>query len=71
MPEKLLPLPEVEAAVGFKRSHIYALIKQGRFPEPVAIGTSRRWKESDVQGWIVEQIQQSEKASKNGGKHAC
>jgi len=59
MPEKLLPLTEVEAAVGFKRSHIYALIKQGRFPAPVAIGTNRRWKESDVQNWIAEKIQQS------------
>lgn len=59
MPEKLLPLPEVEATVGFKRSHIYSLIKQGQFPAPVAIGTSRRWKQSDVQNWITEKIKQS------------
>lgn len=59
MSEKLLPLPEVEAAIGFKRSHIYALIQQGRFPAPIAIGTSRRWKQSDVQNWINEKIQQS------------
>lgn len=69
MPEKLLTLPDVEAAIGFKRSHIYALIKQDQFPAPVAIGASRRWKESDVQGWITEKIQQSAKAPK-GGKHA-
>ena len=59
MLEKLLPLPEVEASIGFKRSHIYELIKQGQFPAPVAIGTSRRWKESSVQAWIAEKIQQS------------
>lgn len=58
MPERLLPLPEVEAAIGFKRSHIYSLIQQGQFPSPVAIGTSRRWKQSDVQNWINEKIQQ-------------
>lgn len=59
MLEKLLPLPEVEATVGFKKSHIYSLVKQGRFPAPVAIGTSRRWKASDVQAWIAEKVQQS------------
>jgi prophage regulatory protein len=58
MPEKLIPLSEVEAAIGFKKSHIYSLVKQGQFPAPVAIGTSRRWKQSDVQNWITEKIQQ-------------
>lgn len=59
MTEQLLPLTDVEAAIGFKRSHIYDLIKQGRFPPPVAIGTCRRWKQSDIQKWIAEKIQQS------------
>lgn len=59
MTEQLLPLTDVEAAIGFKRSHIYDLIKQGRFPPPVAIGTCRRWKQSDIQAWIAEKIQQS------------
>ncbi len=57
--EKLLPLPEVEAAVGFKKSQIYALMKKGQFPAAVAIGASRRWKASDVQAWIAEKISQS------------
>jgi len=59
MPEKLLPLNCVEAASGFKRSHIYALIKTGQFPAPVVIGTRVRWTESSVQNWIAEKIQQS------------
>ena len=63
MQEKLLPLPEVEDTTGFKKSHIYALIKQGLFPAPVAIGASRRWKHSDVQNWIAEKIKQSAEAS--------
>lgn len=63
MNEQLLPLPDVESSIGFKRSHIYDLIKQGRFPAPVAIGTSRRWKNSDVQKWIAEKIQQGNAAS--------
>jgi len=59
MPEKLLPLPEVEASCGFRRSHIYSLIKQGKFPAPVVIGTRVRWTQSSVQNWIAEKIQQS------------
>lgn len=58
MDEKLLPLPDVEASIGFKRSHIYDLIKQGKFPAPVAIGSSRRWTQSSIQNWIAEKIQQ-------------
>ena len=59
MPEKLLSLPEVEVAISFKRSHIYALIKQGQFPAPVVIGTNSRWPQSAVQNWIAEMIKQS------------
>ena len=59
MQEKLLPLNEVEAATGFKRSHLYALKKQGKFPAPVVIGTRVRWTQSSIQNWIAEKIQQS------------
>lgn len=61
--EKLLTLAAVEATIGFKRSHIYDLIREKTFPTPVAIGTSRRWKESEVQDWISRQIKQSTAAS--------
>lgn len=59
MQETLLPLPKVLAAVGFGRSHVYVLIAKGEFPAPVAIGTNRRWKSSDIQKWIEEKIRQS------------
>lgn len=57
--ERLLPIDKVESVVGFKRSHIYALIKQNKFPAPVIIGTNSRWPETAVQSWIAEKIQQS------------
>lgn len=56
-PERLLPLPEVESRSGFKSSFIYQLIKEGKFPKPVKIGASSRWRESEVQQWIHNQIQ--------------
>lgn len=51
--ESLLCLPEVEAVVGMKKSKIYALLRQGKFPAPVRLGPrSVRWKSTDVQAWI-------------------
>lgn len=55
--ERLLPLPEVESRSGFKSSFIYQLIKEGKFPKPVKIGTASRWRESEIQRWIHNQIQ--------------
>lgn len=49
--EKLLPLQQVESCTGFKSSFLYQLIKSGKFPAPVKIGTSSRWRESEIQAW--------------------
>lgn len=57
--ERLLTLPAVENTIGFKRSHIYDLVRENKFPAPVAIGTSRRWKETEVQDWISRQTKQN------------
>lgn len=51
--ESLLRLPEVEAVVGLKKSKLYTLIQEGKFPQPVKLGTrSVRWKASAVYAWI-------------------
>ena len=52
--EKLLPLRQLESIIGFRKSKIYQLIESGQFPSPIKIGRSSRWKQSDVQKWIVE-----------------
>ena len=51
--ERLLKLPEVESLVSLKKSKIYALIQLGAFPEPIKVGRSSSWLESEVQSWIV------------------
>lgn len=58
-PERFLPRPEVEFQSGFKSSFIYQLIKEGKFPKPVKIGAASRWRESEVQQWIHDQIEGS------------
>lgn len=51
--EKLLRLPEVEEAVGLKKSKIYQLIQENKFPKPIKLGArSVRWKLSSVQIFI-------------------
>ncbi|GAB4119295.1 MAG: hypothetical protein Fur0026_09310 [Sideroxydans sp.] len=48
----LLPRKTVEKMSGLSRATIYRLIKAGRFPHPLHIGTgSVRWRQSDVIAW--------------------
>ena len=44
---------EVEQKTGFKRAHIYNLMKEGKFPKRVQIGASRvGWVRAEVEQWI-------------------
>lgn len=54
--ERLINLEKVERITGFKSSYIYSKIQKSKFPRPVKIGTSSRWKFSEVQQWIHAQI---------------
>lgn len=54
--ERLINLDEVERITGFRSSYIYSKIQKSKFPKPVKIGTASRWRESEVQAWIHDQI---------------
>ena len=48
----LLRRKTVEQMSGLSRATIYRLIKLGKFPRPLSIGTgSVRWRQSDVIAW--------------------
>ncbi len=48
----LIPRKTVEKMSGLSRATIYRLIKSGKFPRPLPIGTgSVRWRQSDVIAW--------------------
>lgn len=50
--DKLIRIPEVMEATGWSRSHIYALVAQGRFPKPLKLGLRAvAWRESEVAAW--------------------
>ena len=66
-PNRLLRLPDVEGAVGLKKSAIYAGVRNKTFPAPVRL--SRRcvcWPESAIQAWIADRIKHEGQAL--GGK---
>lgn len=52
--EQLLRLEDVEATIGVKKSKIYLLLKEGKFPKPIRLGSrSVRWKSSEIQKFIA------------------
>ena len=53
----LVRLNEVKARTGLSRSTLYAYVRDGRFPPPVAI--SKRcvaWVEGEINLWIADRI---------------
>lgn len=56
-PGQLWPLSRVEQEVGLKRSAIYALINEKRFPPQIKISRRvSRWSESAVKAWVAERV---------------
>lgn len=56
-PERLLRIAEVQNLTGLKRSSIYRLIQEDRFPHPLKLSERAcAWRESAVCTWIAERI---------------
>ena len=50
---KVLKIEEVAARVSLSKSTIYARIRSGVFPKPIALGERRRaWPEDEIDAWI-------------------
>ncbi|MBB1612497.1 AlpA family phage regulatory protein [Pseudomonas protegens] len=50
---------EVERKTGFKRAHIYNLMKEGKFPQAKRIGMRAvGWDSLEIERWIVERLGQ-------------
>ncbi|WP_238939085.1 helix-turn-helix transcriptional regulator [Mixta mediterraneensis] len=58
--KKLVRLSEVLNRTGYSRAWIYKLIAQGRFPQPVKIGSrSIAFVENEIDEWINQRIAES------------
>lgn len=54
MNQKILRLKAVQDWTGLSRSAIYAMLKDGKFPQSVKLSErSVGWYEADIQGWIA------------------
>ncbi|MDR6575932.1 AlpA family phage regulatory protein [Pseudomonas extremaustralis] len=50
---------EVERKTGFKRAHIYNLMKEGKFPQAKRIGLRAvGWDSLEIERWVVERLSQ-------------
>lgn len=50
---------EVERKTGFKRAHIYNLMKEGKFPQAKRIGLRAvGWDSLEIEQWIAERLGQ-------------
>lgn len=48
---------EVEKRTGFKRAHIYNLMKEGKFPQARRIGMRAvGWDSAEIDRWIAERL---------------
>lgn len=58
--ENLIRLPEVQRRTGYGKAWIYKLIKMGKFPQQVKIGSrSIAFLESEVDEWVTNKINES------------
>jgi prophage regulatory protein len=55
--DRFLRWPEVKNRVGYSRSQVHLLIKQGRFPAPVKLGArASAWLQSSIDQWISGRV---------------
>ena len=54
---RILRLEEVEARSGFKRAHIYNLMKKRQFPQALRLGVRAvGWDSIEIDQWIDERV---------------
>lgn len=56
---RVLRRAEVEVKTGFKRAHIYNLMKEGKFPKAIKLGIRAvGWDSVEIDHWITERLKE-------------
>ena len=56
---RILRRAEVEAKTGFKRAHIYSLMKDGKFPKALRLGVRAvSWDSVEINQWIADRLKE-------------
>lgn len=54
---RILRRAEVEQRTGFKRAHLYSLMREGKFPKALRLGIRAvGWDSTEVDAWIAERL---------------
>ena len=57
---RLLRRAEVEVLIGLKTAQLYRLMKRGKFPLPVKLGSRAvRWKSNEIRAWLESQTERA------------
>ncbi|HEB1788356.1 TPA: AlpA family phage regulatory protein [Escherichia albertii] len=59
MNDKLVNMAFITTFTGLTDKWFYKLISEGKFPKPIKLGRSSRWRESEVRHWLTERIEES------------
>ncbi|HCJ8955393.1 AlpA family transcriptional regulator [Citrobacter freundii] len=59
MNDKLVDMIFITEFTGLSDKWFYKLISEGKFPKPIKLGRSSRWRESEVQEWLTDRIVES------------
>ena len=61
LPIRMLTMPQVADKIGLGRTKIHEMMASGEFPRSVSIGGGRamRFVESEIDQWLLDQIQKS------------
>ena len=57
--DRLLRVKDVLLKTSFSRTKLYGMLAEGRFPQPVKIDKATCWRESTVDLWIAEVMEES------------
>ncbi|ECE4235543.1 AlpA family phage regulatory protein [Salmonella enterica] len=57
--DKMVDMKFITEFTGLTDKWFYKLISEGRFPEPIKLGRSSRWMQSEVEKWVQERINAS------------
>lgn len=57
--DQLVDMRFITKLTGLTDKWFYKLIKDGLFPKPIKLGRSSRWRQSEVEDWLLQRIADS------------
>ena len=63
-PTEFISRAEVERRVGLRKTALYRMLREGRFPRPVRLGSKTvRWVSAEVDAWMRDRLVERDRAA--------